>query len=132
MDHKLHLIQMQYEHQHYAELRSIKKLGYWLPNVNDEAEMQIEDEREEREKHRCQLKQELAQLLAQKESDLKRKIVLKNELERMRFQDNEKIAQLMQVRAEGRKLFEIFMKAGWGSQVVLDRLSELDNKSRHL
>ena len=44
---KLHLVRMQCEHQHYAEVRSLKKLGH--AEENDDADMQIEDEREARE-----------------------------------------------------------------------------------
>ena len=55
---------MQCEHEHYAELRSIKKLGH--AEENDDAEMQVEHEREERENLRRQLKLELAWLEAEK------------------------------------------------------------------
>ena len=44
---------MQYEKQNYAEVRSIKRLGHAYEN--DDAEMQIEHEREERENLRRQL-----------------------------------------------------------------------------
>ena len=52
---------MQYEHLHYAELRSVKKLGHITEN--DDAQNQIDEEREAREKHRNELKQELVKLL---------------------------------------------------------------------
>jgi len=61
---KLHLVQMQYEHQRYAEVRSIKKLGH--ETENDEAEMVIEEKREAHEEHRRQLMQELSKLKEQK------------------------------------------------------------------
>ena len=58
---------MQYEHQYYAEVRSIKKLGHI--SESDDADMLYEHEREEREKHRHQLKQQLAQLEEEKKCD---------------------------------------------------------------
>ena len=97
---------MQCEHQHYAELRSIKKLGHYTEN--DDAEMLIEHEREEREKNRRQLRQELAQLKAEKKQDPERKAYLEDQLDQMRQQDDLKIAEYMQTLPE---YFELIHKA---------------------
>ena len=72
---------MQCEHQHYAEVRSLKKLGHRVEN--DEAYMQIEDEREAREKLRSEMKQELCKLNEDKKWDPERKAYLEEELELM-------------------------------------------------
>ena len=87
---KLHLVQMQYEHQRYAEVRSIKKLGHM--RENDEAEMVIEEKREAHEEHRLQLMQELAKLKEKKIWDTKRIALLEEELDLMRQQDEQKLA----------------------------------------
>ena len=86
---------MQYEHQHYAEVRSIKKLGHM--HENDEAEIMRENEREAREKLRRQLKQELSQIQKSKKRDPEREDYLEDELDRMRQQDEKKISLYRQL-----------------------------------
>ena len=81
---------MQYEHLHYAELRSVKKLGH--ETENDDGQNQIDEEREAREKHRNELKQELEKLQKEKVWDLERKALLEDELDLMREQDEQKLA----------------------------------------
>ena len=81
---------MQYEHQHYAEVRSLKKLGHI--EKNDDAQNKIDEEREAREKHRSDLKQELVNLQKEKVWDLQREAQLKDELDLMHEQDEQKLA----------------------------------------
>ena len=99
---------MQYEHKHYAELRSIKNLGDL--EQDDEADMQLQKEHEEREILRHNIKQELALLSKQKDSDKGRKTSLENELERIRLRDDDKITEFVQAGTECRKLFGRMLK----------------------
>ena len=92
---------MQYEKQSYAEIRSIQKLGH--ATEDDHAELLKDREQKERENTCSLLKKELAQLLVEEESDLKRKAYLENELERMRQQDEQKLLQYRIVMQEGKE-----------------------------
>ena len=101
---------MQFEHLHYAEIRSIKKLGH--STENDETEMQIDLEREQREDLRRSLMQQLAKLEKQEKSDLELKAKLVDQLETMRKQDEQKLAQYRLVMQEGNQVTNKIQKVG--------------------
>ena len=100
---------MQYEHQNYAEVRSLKKLGHRLES--DDAEIQIEQDREERETRRRDLKQELAQLEDAERSDPERKAYLEEQLDCMREEDDRKLILYRQTRHEASQLIAIWRLA---------------------
>ena len=103
---------MQFEHQNYAEVRSLKKLGH--VRESDDAEIQVEQDREERETRRRHLKQELAQLEAKAEerSDPERKAYLEEQLDCMREEDDRKLILYRQTYHELTQLAEEFMRVG--------------------
>ena len=86
---------MQYENQKYAELRAIKKLGH--VDKNDDVEMRHDMEREEREKLRSELKQELKQFESAKNINLDRKSKVEEELSRMHEEDQKKLAEYRKI-----------------------------------
>ena len=116
---------MQYEHQNYAELRSIKNLGH--ATENDDAEMQIVQEREMRENLRSSLQWELEQLRKEEKSDPKRKAQIEDELDLMRQQDEQKLFQYRQIMQEGDAIIAEAQNNGVALILIVNKLMKQED-----
>ena len=104
------MVQLQYENESYAELRSLKKLGH--RERNDVEVKQEEDEREERETWREYLMQQLDQLQKQQGADPERKQMLIKELRDMQKEDQTRRERLGNVIKQLNELDEEKTKTG--------------------
>ena len=89
------MVEMKYENVKYAEIRSLRHLGYaWK---DDDADLPLQQERESRERTRRKLKKELVQLEKQKKSsNAERMLKIQSELDSMQEQDQAKLIEYEQ------------------------------------
>ena len=109
-DDHIHLVQLQYENDKYAELRSIERLGH--ENRQDTEVQQEEAEREEREMYRDMLLKELVNLKMHPEEHPEHKMQLKSKLQVLERADQQRKLRNQEVEREINLIYERMRATG--------------------